>query len=169
MTGSIVSAASSLAQILARFYHGNLPNPLTAQTGLLDDPYSWWENAAFFDTLSRFSSITGDPQYNYMPFGGLVSHLDLFTNYTGIFRFDYLSPTDDNYAQSQWALAALSTNELKFPSPPGALTWLELAEAAFDNQLTRWDPNTCGGGLNWTYRYIGDGNLKNTAATGYLF
>ena len=60
--------------------------------------------------------------------------------------------------------------ELNFPSPSNAPTWLDLATKVFDDQVARWDTQTCGGGLRWQIFTFNRGyDYKNTQSNGDFF
>jgi mannan endo-1,6-alpha-mannosidase len=66
----------------------------------------------------------------------------------------------------------MSALENQYPDPPSDQPqWLELAEALFDNQTSRWDITSCSGGLKWQiypqndYGY----DYKNAISNGGLF
>lgn len=68
-------------------------------------------------------------------------------------------------------MAALSAAENKFPDPPkDKPQWLALAQAVFNEQASRWDNKTCGGGLRWQIYTFNNGyNYKNTISNGCFF
>jgi mannan endo-1,6-alpha-mannosidase len=66
----------------------------------------------------------------------------------------------------------MSAAENQYPdTPPGQPSWLQLAENLFDNQASRWDTTSCGGGLKWqiypknSYGY----DYKNSISNGGFF
>lgn len=76
-----------------------------------------------------------------------------------------------NDDQSFWGMAALSAAESNFPNPTGPddPSWLGLAQAVYNEQINRWDSQTCGGGLRWQVYEIGGYELKNSISNGNLF
>ena len=56
---------------------------------------------------------------------------------------------EGNDDQVFWAFAAMTAAELGFPAPESGPSWLSMAQAVFNEQTTRWDTSTCGGGLRW--------------------
>ncbi len=62
----------------------------------------------------------------------------------------------------------MTAAELKFPNgPDNSPSWLALAQAVFNEQASRWDADTCGGGLHWQIQPIQNGyNIKNSIANG---
>lgn len=77
---------------------------------------------------------------------------------------------EGNDDQVFWCLASMSAAETDFPNPSSP-SWLQLSENCFNNQVSRWDTSTCGGGLKWqiypqnNYGY----NYKNSISNGGLF
>lgn len=65
----------------------------------------------------------------------------------------------------------MSAAELKFENPPsGSPSWLSLAQAVFNEQASRWDNGTCGGGLRWQIFTFNTGyDYKNTISNGGFF
>ena len=81
-------------------------------------------------------------------------------------------PTQGNDDQGFWALAAMTAAELQFPDPSTAAntTWLDLAGSVFDLQVSRWDTQTCGGGLRWQIFSFNRGyDYKNAISNGVFF
>ena len=68
-------------------------------------------------------------------------------------------------------MAALSAAENKFPNPPSDKPqWLALAQAVFNEQASRWDNQTCGGGMRWQIYTFNNGyNYKNSISNGCFF
>ena len=60
--------------------------------------------------------------------------------------------------------------ELQFPTPSNSPSWLELAINVFNNQVSRWDTSTCGGGLRWQIFKFNTGyDYKNAISTAAFF
>lgn len=63
---------------------------------------------------------------------------------------------------------------MNFPDPPDTTSkrppsWLGLAQAVFNEQVSRWDPN-CGGGLRWQIFQWNKGyDYKNSISNGGFF
>jgi mannan endo-1,6-alpha-mannosidase len=54
--------------------------------------------------------------------------------------------------------------------PAGNPTWIDLVKAVLDEQVSRWDATTCGGGLRWQiFIYNAGYNYKNSASNGCFF
>jgi mannan endo-1,6-alpha-mannosidase len=147
---------------MVEFYKGNE----TGHTiGILDAPYFWWEAGAIFDTLVKYWTLTGDSQYNGIVSQGLVAQ----QGENGDFMPANQTKSEGNDDQGVWALAAMSAAEAKFPEPAGT-TWINLANAVFNEQVVRWDSATCGGGLRWQIFPFNTGyGYKNSISNGEFF
>ncbi len=146
------------------YYTGNL----TGQTpGLLPGPYYWWEAGAMFGSLIDYWYYTGDPSYNDVTQQAMLFQVGP--------NADYMPPnqtkSEGNDDQGFWGLAAMSAAETNFQNPPSSSPqWLSLAQAVFNTQARRWEPNTCGGGLRWQIFTFNNGyNYKNAISNGCFF
>lgn len=65
----------------------------------------------------------------------------------------------------------MSAVELKFADPPAKYpSWLGLAQAVFNLQVSRWDTEHCKGGLRWQIFAFNKGyNYKNSISNGGFF
>ncbi|KAK1760868.1 family 76 glycosyl hydrolase [Echria macrotheca] len=161
---SVKSAASTIAFGLLKFYTGNN----TGDTpGNLPDPYFWWETGAMFGTMIDYWFLTGDPSYNEATTQAMLHQ----ASNTRDFMPPNQTRTLGNDDQGFWALAAMSAAENKFPDPPkDQAQWLALAQAVFNQWATRWDEETCGGGLRWQIFTFNNGfNYKNSISNGCFF
>ncbi|KAF7955618.1 hypothetical protein EAE96_004544 [Botrytis aclada] len=162
-TDSIKSAASTIAKDLVGLYNQSQTpgNPI----GVLSPPYYWWETGAMFDTLIQYWRLTGDSQYNKLVTQGLAAQRGP--------NDDFMPPnqtismgSDD---QSIWALAAMSAVETRLVEDQN-VSWVDLAQATFDEQVLRWDEKTCNGGLRWQIFTFNNGyTYKNTITNGNFF
>ena len=61
--------------------------------------------------------------------------------------------------------------ELNFTNPDSSYpSWLALAQAVFNEQASRWDDDTCGGGLRWQVFVFNAGyDYKNSISNGGFF
>ena len=161
---SLKAAASTAAFGMMDYYHGNESG---ATVGVLDPPYYWWEAGAMFMSLIQYWYFTGDTTYNDIVTQGILAQIGPDAN----FMPPNQTKTEGNDDQDFWALAALTAAELKYPDPPeGSPSWLALAQAVFNFQVTEWDTSTCGGGMRWQIFTFNNGyDLKNSVANGGLF
>lgn len=65
----------------------------------------------------------------------------------------------------------MSAAELNFPDPSREdVSWLALAQAVFNEQASRWETTTCGGGLRWQIFSWNKGyEYKNSISNGCFF
>ncbi|KAK7521359.1 glycosyl hydrolase [Phyllosticta citriasiana] len=161
---SIKQAASTVAHGLVSYYHGNETGQIP---GLLPGPYYWWEAGAMFMTLVEYWYYTGDTTYNDITTQALLFQTGPDADYMPANQ----TKSEGNDDQVFWAFACLSAAELGFPNPPpSSPQWLALAQAVFNTQVTRWDANTCGGGLRWQIFTFNNGyDYKNTISNGGFF
>ncbi|KAL1841345.1 hypothetical protein VTJ49DRAFT_7125 [Mycothermus thermophilus] len=161
---SIKDAASTIAFGLVRYYTGNY----TGDTpGNLPDPYFWWEAGAMFGALVDYWALTGDDSYNAITQQALT--------HQGTEKGDFM-PTNQtrtlgNDDQGFWGMAAMSAAENNFPNPPpDQPQWLALAQSLFNQWASRWEEETCGGGLRWQIFTFNNGfNYKNSISNGCFF
>lgn len=160
---SIKSAASTIVGGMVKYYNGNETGQIP---GLLSNAYYWWEGGAMFDTLIQYWHLTGDSQYN-----GIVSQAIQFQRGpNGDFMPPNQTKAEGNDDQNTWALAAMSAAEGQLPVPQNGTAWLSLAEAVFNDQVGRWDNQTCSGGIPWQiYKFNAGYDYKNSLANGNLF
>ncbi|KAK0720039.1 cell wall glycosyl hydrolase [Lasiosphaeris hirsuta] len=160
---SVKSAASTIAFGLMKYYTGNNTGDVP---GNLPDPYFWWEAGAMFGTMIDYWALTGDDSYNSVITQAMLHQ----ASDTADFMPPNQTRTLGNDDQGFWAMAAMTAAENKFPDPPpGEPQWLALAQAAFNQWASRWDP-TCGGGLRWQIFTFNNGfNYKNSISNGCFF
>ncbi|KAJ9142547.1 Mannan endo-1,6-alpha-mannosidase [Coniochaeta hoffmannii] len=161
---SIKSAASTIAFGLMKYYTGNNTGDVP---GNLPDPYFWWEAGAMFGTLIDYWALTGDTTYNAATTQAILHQAGDDAD----FMPKNQTRTEGNDDQGFWAMAAMSAAENNFPDPPaGQPQWLALAQAVFNEYATRWDTETCGGGLRWQIFTFNNGfNYKNSISNGCFF
>ncbi|KAF7872017.1 uncharacterized protein EAF02_009122 [Botrytis sinoallii] len=162
-TDSIKSAASIIAKDLVGLYkQSQTPG---APIGVLNEPYSWWESGAMFDTLIQYWRLTGDSQYNQLVTRGLASQRGPNDDFMPLNQTISMGSDD----QSIWALAAMSAAEARLGGDQN-VSWVDLAQATFDEQVLRWDEESCNGGLRWQIFPFNAGySYKNTMANGNFF
>ena len=134
--------------------------------GLLPDPYYWFESGLVWAGMIDYWAYTGDDQYNDLVQAALIAQ--------AASDHDYMPPnqtkSEGNDDQGLWALAAMNAAEKGFPSPDGSTSWLDLAKNVFDEQVRRWDTETCEGGLRWQIFSFNEGyDYKNSQSNGVLF
>ncbi|KAL8918261.1 MAG: hypothetical protein Q9172_005495 [Xanthocarpia lactea] len=163
-TQSIKNAASTVAHSMMSYYKGNQTGQAV---GLLQPPYYWWLAGAMFDQMIHYWYYTGDKTYNQVVIQGLLAQ----TSPNNDFMPSNQTLTEGNDDQAFWAFAAMSAAEMNFPAPPpDKPSWLALAQAVFNQQASRWETSTCGGGLRWQIFSWNKGyEYKNSISNGCFF
>ncbi|KAF2107771.1 glycosyl hydrolase-like protein [Lophiotrema nucula] len=172
-SASIKDAAAKVAADMVAMYATNVNGTgaatiLSGIPGLLTyPPYYWWEAGAMFGSLVEYWYYTGDTTYNDLVRDGMLHQVGDQANLMPANQ----SKDEGNDDQLFWAFAVMSAAELGFEDPSGDQPgWLALAQSVMNQLISRWDPETCNGGLRWQiYQWIGGYNYKNTAANGGMF
>ncbi|KAF2847331.1 glycoside hydrolase family 76 protein [Plenodomus tracheiphilus IPT5] len=160
---SIKNATRIVAAGLRGWYTGDRPGDVP---GNLPDPYYWWLCGAMFNSFIDYWYYTGDDTYNAITTQALVHQIGS----PQAFMPPNQTSTLGNDDQAFWGMAAMSAAENKLPDAEGTLSWLSLAIAVFNTQVPRWNPMTCGGGLNWQIFNFNRGyDYKNTISNGGFF
>jgi mannan endo-1,6-alpha-mannosidase len=149
---------------MMKYYTGNNTgdNP-----GNLPAPYFWWEAGGMFGAMVDYWYYTNDTSYNNVVEQALSSQVGEDNNYMPRNQ----TRTEGNDDQGFWGMAVMSAAETNFQNPPDDQPqWLELAQAVFNTQASRWDMKTCGGGLKWQIFPFNNGfDYKNSIANGCFF
>jgi mannan endo-1,6-alpha-mannosidase len=120
-----------------------------------------------FGSLVSYWHYTGDTTYNQVTIDAMQFQVGPHN--------DFMPPNQTaslgNDDQAFWGMAALAAAEYNFPNPPATGPgWLELAQAVFNEQISRWDTQYCNGGIRWQIYPTNTGyDLKNTISNGCLF
>ncbi|KEQ93244.1 glycoside hydrolase family 76 protein [Aureobasidium subglaciale EXF-2481] len=161
---SIRSTASVVAYDLMSYYTGNRTGDVP---GNLPAPYYWWEAGAMFGEMVEYWYYTGDTTYNDEVKQALLHQVGDDKDYMPRNQSKSLGNDDQVF----WAFSAMTAAELKFEDPgDGQPSWLALAQAVFNEQASRWDTETCGGGLRWQIFTFNAGyDYKNAISNGGFF
>ncbi|KAH8888700.1 cell wall glycosyl hydrolase [Thozetella sp. PMI_491] len=161
---SVKKAASTIAFGLMKYYTGNNTGDVP---GNLPDPYFWWEAGAMFGTLIDYWFLTGDTSYNEATTQAMLHQAGPDKDFMPLNQ----TRTEGNDDQGFWAMAAMSAAENNYPNPPADQPqWLALAQAVFNEWATRWDTETCNGGLRWQIFTFNNGfTYKNSISNGCFF
>ncbi|THW98877.1 family 76 glycoside hydrolase [Aureobasidium pullulans] len=161
---SIRSTASVVAYDLMSYYTGNRTGDVP---GNLPSPYYWWEAGAMFGEMVEYWYYTGDTTYNDEVKQALLHQVGDDKDYMPRNQSKSLGNDDQVF----WAFSAMTAAELKFEDPgDGQPSWLSLAQAVFNEQASRWDDATCGGGLRWQIFTFNAGyDYKNAVSNGGFF
>ncbi|PQE28357.1 Glycosyl hydrolase family 76 protein [Rutstroemia sp. NJR-2017a BBW] len=162
---SIKNAAATIAKQLVKEYNVSEPGHPVGVLSIPGRPYYWWESGAMFDTLIKYWSLTGDDQFNKIVTDGMIAQQGEDND----FRPANWTAGEGNDDQSIWALAAMSAAESKLPKPQNG-SWIDLADAVFNEQVLGWDDETCGGGLRWqVYPFNTGYTWKNSLTNANFF
>jgi mannan endo-1,6-alpha-mannosidase len=147
-SGSVMSAAATLAHGLMSSYKNNATDTAFKDVGTFPyPPYYWWESGAIWGGMVNYWAYTGDTSYVETTTQALMAQ--------AMPTMDFMAPdwyfSLGNDDQAFWAIACLNAAEYNFPVPAGnaSTVWLDLAEGVFNSQVARWDMSTCNGGLRW--------------------
>ncbi|KAJ0161908.1 Mannan endo-1,6-alpha-mannosidase DCW1 [Colletotrichum tanaceti] len=142
---------------------------LTAAAGAIE--VTWdddgWEAGAMFGTLVDYWWLTGDDSYNAITTQALLHQAGDDDDYMP----QNQTLTEGNDDQGFWAMAAMSAAEHKYPNPPeGRPQWLALVQAVFNEYVSRWDTEHCGGGVRWQiFTWNAGFDYKNSISNGCFF
>jgi hypothetical protein len=99
-----------------------------------------------FGEMVEYWYYTGDTTYNAEVIQAMQHQRGKANNYEPSNQTSSLGNDDQMF----WAFAAMGAAELGFENPADEdPSWLSLAQAVFNRQTARWDPDTCNGGLRW--------------------
>ncbi|KKA26139.1 hypothetical protein TD95_004884 [Thielaviopsis punctulata] len=164
MLASVKEGASTIAYDLLKFYTGNNTGDVD---GNLPAPYYWWEAGAMFGLLVDYWWYTNDTSNNEATLRALEHQVGNDANYMPENQTRSLGNDDQGF----WGMAAMSAAEAGFENPPANKPqWLALAQAVFNDYVSRWDPQTCYGGLRWQIFTFNAGyDYKNSISNGCFF
>lgn len=161
---SLQNATALISSGLMDYYVGNT---LGGTIGEFSYPYYWWHAGAAWGSLLDYSYYFDNDTY--------VPTIKQSLLYQVGANWDYIpanqSTTEGNDDQAMWGITVMAAAEKNFSNPnsdePG---WLYLAQAVFNTMASRWDNQTCGGGLRWQiFRWNNGYDYKNTISNGALF
>jgi mannan endo-1,6-alpha-mannosidase len=120
-----------------------------------------------FNAFIDYWYYTGDTRYNAITAQAMEHQIGDYD----AFMPENQTKTLGNDDQAFWGMAAMSAAENKLPDlGNGKPSWLALAQAVFNTQKSRWDTQTCGGGLKWQIFTFNNGyNYKNAISNGCFF
>ena len=153
---SLKDAAKTIATDTMSYYKGD-------QVGQVGQGYYWWESGGMFGNVVRYSSVTGDHQFDDAVSKAIFSQVSP----TNDFMMTSLNAQLGNDDQAFWGLTAMEAAEANFAVPSGAPkdAWLSAASATFDDLMSRWNTTFCGGGIKWQFIPANNGWLyKSTIA-----
>ncbi|ANB11544.1 Dcw1p [Sugiyamaella lignohabitans] len=161
---SIYGAQALVAQGLMDYYNGNQ----TGQTpGMFSNPYYWWEAGVAWGTMLDYWYYTQNDTYVDIIKSSMLFQTGKDWNYMPSNQ----TTTEGNDDQGYWGVTVMAAAEKNFSDPgPGNPSWLYLAQGVFNTMASRWDTQTCNGGLRWQiFTWNGGYDYKNSVANGCLF
>ncbi|KAH9824541.1 putative glycosyl hydrolase [Teratosphaeria destructans] len=153
-----ISAAGTLAGNLMKYYDDG------GSDGVIPlDKSNWWESATAWNGLIQHWYYTGDSQYNDEIAAGICAQAGITKNFSG-------PNTLGNDDQLWWALTAMTAAEYNLSSCTSETPWLNYAQTVYNDVASRWDTQTCNGGLRWQISPYANGyDYKASIANGLLF
>jgi mannan endo-1,6-alpha-mannosidase len=120
-----------------------------------------------FGTLVDYWALTGDDSYNAITSQAIVHQATENADFMPRNQTRTLGNDDQGF----WGLAAMTAAENNFPNPPpDQPQWLALAQSLFNQWASRWDEDTCDGGLRWQILTFNNGYMyKNSISNGCFF
>lgn len=161
---SIDHAAALIVQGTLDYYEGNR---IGGTIGMFQEPYYWWEAGGVWGSMIDYWFITGNDTYVNLTKEAMIYQAGDDWNYIPLNQ----STVEGNDDQAFWGIAAISAAERNFPNPSSKEPqWLYLAQAVFNTMASRWDTQSCGGGLRWQIFSWNNGyDYKNSVSNAALF
>ena len=126
----------------------------------------FWERSVLFSVMMRYWALTGDDSHNDAVSEGMYWVRGDNDDYMPANYSSYLGNDD----QLNWGLAAMMAAEVDFPQKSSMPSWATLAENVWNSVSSRWDDDSCDGGLRWQiWAYQSGYGYKNAASNGGLF
>jgi len=161
---SVKEAAATAAYGLVSFYSGNETGDVP---GNLPDPYYWWLCGAMMGTLIDYWHYTGDDSYNDLVYQAMIHQAGPDRDFLPENQTRAMGNDDQGF----WAMTGMLAAEHVFKNPPeDEPQWLAIVQAIFNEFVSRWDEEHCGGGLRWQVFNFNIGwNYKNSVSNGCFF
>jgi mannan endo-1,6-alpha-mannosidase len=120
-----------------------------------------------FGTLIDYWYYTGDAQYNNYTMQAMQHQVGQDDDFMPLNQ----TRTEGNDDQGFWAMSSMSAAENNFPNPPSdEPQWLALTQAVFNEYVSRWDTQYCGGGMRWQIlSFMSGWDYKNSISNGCFF
>ncbi|OQE30034.1 hypothetical protein PENSTE_c002G01630 [Penicillium steckii] len=158
---SIKDAAKTIASSTMNFYSdrdSDIPGIVSSSM--------FWEGSVLFSVMMRYWALTGDDSHNDAVSEGMYWVRGDNDDYMPANYSSYLGNDD----QLNWGLAAMMAAEVDFPQKSSMPSWATLAENVWNSVSSRWDDDSCDGGLRWQiWAYQSGYGYKNAASNGGLF
>lgn len=132
--------------------------------------YYWWQSGNMWDAILEYGHLTGDITFRSNATEALLEQKGEIND----FRPSNWTLSEGWDDQGTWAMAAMTAAERGVPNVKDQPRWVDLARAAFNEQLRAFNEEekagTCGGGLRWQiYKANAGYDYKNSASNGALF
>lgn len=161
---TIKEATAKIVKGLLDYYEGT---KYGGTVGMFSPPYYWWQAGGAIGSLVDYQFFMEDHQYDQLISDALTHQAGQDYNYIPLNQ----STTEGNDDQAFWGFAVISAAEKNFTNPSDPkLSWLSLAQAVFNTMSSRWDTDSCNGGLRWQiFQWNSGYNYKNSVSNGALF
>lgn len=126
----------------------------------------WWMTGAGLNSMTDTYAATGNTTHLDMLISALVANKGDNNDYApNSEKFDL-----GNDDQGIWGLSAMSAAEVNMTTGDSSASFTELAQAVFNEIMSRWDTSSCGGGVRWQIYSFNNGySYKNSISNGILF
>ncbi|EEB05304.1 mannan endo-1,6-alpha-mannosidase DCW1 [Schizosaccharomyces japonicus yFS275] len=127
----------------------------------------WWLTGSICDAFFKTIALTGNKTYYNM--------VNQIMVYQAGDNFDYAPESQKldlgNDDQAFWGLSAMTAAEFGFSGTADKNhSYLAAAERVVEEEMSRWDDSTCGGGIRWQlYSFRNGYNYKNSVTNGAVF
>ncbi|CAN6599554.1 mannan endo-1,6-alpha-mannosidase Dcw1p [Trichomonascus vanleenenianus] len=134
--------------------------------GTFKEPYYWWEYGVTWKSLIDFAFYARTNAYTSEMQNALASQAGSQNNYLPSWMVNQMGNDDEGF----WGLAAVTAAERGMPAENGSPSWLAYAQNVYNELSSRWDTQTCSGGLRWQINESQTGyDYKNSVTNGCLF
>lgn len=161
---SLQKATSLVSSGLMDYYTG-LQKGQTI--GMFASPSYWWQAGGAWGSILDYWYYMQNDTYNSMLTQALLYQTGDNNDYMPLNQ----TVTEGNDDQAFWGFVVMAAAERNYPNPPkDQPQWLYLAQAVFNTMASRWDSDTCGGGLRWQIFTWNSGyDYKNSVSNAALF
>ncbi|SSD61814.1 probable Mannan endo-1,6-alpha-mannosidase DFG5 [Saccharomycodes ludwigii] len=140
--------------------------------GMFQSPYYWWQAGEAFGGMIENWYLCENNTFESLIQDAIIHQAG--DSYD--FMTENQTMVEGNDDQGIWGLTVMTATERNFTAPdnssgsssiPG---YLAMAQGVYNTMYSRWDADTCGGGLRWQIFTWNNGySYKNTIANGCLF
>lgn len=161
---SVCNAASLIIKGMMDYYEGIRYG---GTVGMFQAPYYWWEAGEAFGGMIDSWAWCQNDTFEDIIYDALMAQRGSQDTYVPANQ----STTEGNDDQAFWGFAVMEAAERNFTNPPSDQPgWIALAQAVYNTMNSRWDADTCGGGLRWQiFQWNSGYEYKNTISNAGLF